>query len=1350
MSLRSNPAYRVLLIVLSLACLGGAGYLGYRMFAGPGTPESLIDKGTETYDKAVKAYEAKDYAKAAQWFDEAAIHANKARELVDAKAATTEGQTAEVRATLRPLAGKALWLRARAIRDREFARSALDGKPITDTTDTSTGETYRNFHAIPNAEARKTALEDLVVSAGHLDTNADVIKDALRTELVVQPERWQNIDRYCRALIAINPKDGRANYFLARIEFMQAGSGDKKSAERMRAAAEHIEAAKSATPPTPYWRTVFLESQILEWQVTDEAKRKSGQPEKVAGQLQQLIFNEKDGALAKAARGDHLDALSRYDVEGLFGIHMVATEMSIAEAARPGGDRSRLLQIARSATAVSKKVTDSRLGKAFASDATTAMVRMGMAFQSYADMKNPDWIAFFEQTDELAKSDQSGIKPTSADAYGRFVLREAFLAAQRGDRRKRAELLDDGIKVLTKAVSSGGAPHSLAETHSMLAQLKLLKGEPFEAIEPHIAGVRAGPNPRNKVDAQVLEGIALQRAGRLEKARIALEVVTENKEKEKEKLYPDLVFRANSNLIDIHMALGNPAAALTPLQRAEEWYNDFQKLPAEDKALMAEFIPPPDDLSAYIAMAHLETAAVAIRKALRDAPTKDPPPALYVAHEKAAQARMQRLKPPTTADRSARLGLANYLISTYRPDQAEVVLAALARDYPDSIEVLRSRLGLATAAKSPSAGPAPLNSVQIQAADKAIQDYLKVNQTSKQAKVLWAEWLRRTNRPHEAIKFLRDPANFPGGRDEAVEKLLASALIQVGEREEAKQVLAILGNTDIDVVVAGGFDHAKQQLQDAMAKTQNNGMLRVYAAAIKLREKDYEGAARGFASALDFVQARQPARTGLLRAIVAYSQTNAEKSRTLALTLSDELPDEPMLPLGAAAAALALEDLGTPNDSWVRSKSMGAALNEYDRLASKAGIARTEICSTKADLWLIAAKPEVASQEARRALQTDPKHLPSLLLLSNLALASGVKEEIAKVAGYVATMKEVAPDDTRVIMTEVRSQEALDDLTGAVRTIRITLAKNPKFPPGYPVLVALLDRQNDMAGAIDALKEWKNVFPQDPNLVVESIRILTKAGKSPEAKGVADQFVAERMAEAKKAADEIRVEGPMAATRARQKEELVRNAEAQANGLAASGFLRGKDYAEAESRLLKVLKAVPDSDPAILMLGDVYIAQSVWDKALVEYRKVLAKTPQHFIAGNNVAWILATHKNDAAGALKVVEDVRRGKDSKPIAAELLPAPFLDTIGSVYGRLNKPEKFVEMKDIFEAAIKKHPLDARMYMYLGEAQAALGDKSKATGNFDSAVRLAAPDVRNGLSDKDRETVIQTVAALRKKYQ
>ena len=51
-----------------------------------------------------------------------------------------------------------------------------------------------------------------------------------------------------------------------------------------------------------------------------------------------------------------------------------------------------------------------------------------------------------------------------------------------------------------------------------------------------------------------------------------------------------------------------------------------------------------------------------------------------------------------------------------------------------------------------------------------------------------AEWLLRTRRAAEAVEYLQRADNFPDP-DDLVKRLLAGALLQTGQREEAKKVL---------------------------------------------------------------------------------------------------------------------------------------------------------------------------------------------------------------------------------------------------------------------------------------------------------------------------------------------------------------------------------------------------------------------------------------------------------------------------------------------------------------------------------------------------------------------------------
>ena len=145
------------------------------------------------------------------------------------------------------------------------------------------------------------------------------------------------------------------------------------------------------------------------------------------------------------------------------------------------------------------------------------------------------------------------------------------------------------------------------------------------------------------------------------------------------------------------------------------------------------------------------------------------------------------------------------------------------------------------------------------------------------------------------------------------------------------------------------------------------------------------------------------------------------------------------------------------------------------------------------------------------------------------------------------------------------------------------------------------------------------------------------------------------------------------------------------------------------------------------------------------YGKILAKQKGHYLAGNNQAWLLATHLGDPAGAFEVLRGMRKGRFSgKPLPGDRLRPEFLDTIGAVYHKLGKPELFGEMRELFEAARRRYPQDPRMCLYLGHACAGLGDADRAGDLFTTAIDLAGPKGQSTLSQPERQEVIDGARA------
>ena len=83
MSFRRSRGYRVIMLALSVACLGGAGYLGYRTFFATPSVDRSIKAAETAYQRGVAAYNEKKWADAATHFDEANLLANKAKEALE-------------------------------------------------------------------------------------------------------------------------------------------------------------------------------------------------------------------------------------------------------------------------------------------------------------------------------------------------------------------------------------------------------------------------------------------------------------------------------------------------------------------------------------------------------------------------------------------------------------------------------------------------------------------------------------------------------------------------------------------------------------------------------------------------------------------------------------------------------------------------------------------------------------------------------------------------------------------------------------------------------------------------------------------------------------------------------------------------------------------------------------------------------------------------------------------------------------------------------------------------------------------------------------------------------------------
>jgi tetratricopeptide (TPR) repeat protein len=122
------------------------------------------------------------------------------------------------------------------------------------------------------------------------------------------------------------------------------------------------------------------------------------------------------------------------------------------------------------------------------------------------------------------------------------------------------------------------------------------------------------------------------------------------------------------------------------------------------------------------------------------------------------------------------------------------------------------------------------------------------------------------------------------------------------------------------------------------------------------------------------------------------------------------------------------------------------------------------------------------------------------------------------------------------------------------------------------------------------------------------------------------------------------------------------------------------------------------------------------DEALQHFSIVLKSDPDHVLASNNVAWILATRQGQLEQALLVAERAR-GK----VSTSRLPLFFIDTLADLY---RQAERWEEAQSLIESARRDRPQEALLAYHEGMILASLGRDLPARRELRAALRSGLP--------------------------
>jgi hypothetical protein len=1322
-------------------------------------PAHHIQSGEASYASGLKAVQQSRYDDAQVRFQEALFSSENA--LKELEEQNLESLPAEQFEKLQRLTGQAYWLKHRTLKAGGFTRLLQEQKSLPTFEGQAVGSpdevlSKLSILRLPDEKMLREGLACLREAAYRMPGSVDILREAVAVEVQLDPPQWNHIHAFATTLGELDPKDERARFLLARLEYEQPITGKtasgvvslpmpaaKRSRDRVLKGLEHLARLKELENPIR-WRTLYLEAQMYGWLVQayrQPAQRKVEAELDALQKLRALLLDQQPNVLSRAATEQRLEKLSKLDLQGIFGLHQMALELALednrraakakqSEAERAGAERLQTVMDACVALA-NKTKAPGRSG-----DAADFLIQAALKVMPALAAARPEaWAGYRDHALELANEarKENACEPLLCLRVADLLTKESQWKQQRkspaeSTRQEASGWLDQGLKQIELRHQPAIAALPLHE-----AKLRLLLdcGGGREALQPHLEALRQGKNDSYLSVAALYEGIACEREGKLEWSQRLLEQALRSGRS-------DVTRRALGILAPLYLTLRQPERSLASLAELERGAARIEQLSPDEQQWYYSFLRQPGELTALKIQAHLSAADAALAQAATVQRDKNG----AARHEQEAKKLLDSLTVKSAASARGRLSWAQHLLQHERLQEADEQLAILKRDSPDMLEVMQLEVDalVAKGEKAKAAGdPTPagqLPPATLVQADTVIQNYMKLPHAHPAARLAWLTWLQHTGRAAEVQKWMADPAWFAdAASNPQVQKIKTLAQIYFGNKAEAKSILSALPSDPmVDVALLQAALTATEQqevLSQALSHHADAGLFRAWSAALALGRGDYVQACQSFLACLEYTRAKPLVRQGLTEALIALAQSNPQEARKLATEGLQTYPSESGLILGYAYASLLLGELGSPVDASEQIKDMATALRAYDAASLSEQRDAAQGPWVAAQFWLLAQRPDLARLEVARTLERSPKHESALLLGIKLALERGDITALNQARQLVALYSQLKPQSPEATFWQGKILQGEHKQNEALACYREVIAQHPTYSPAYAEYVDLLLAAQTLPAqqaCQEALIRWRAALPHDLLAYQAEVRLLAQQGKLPETRQVLDQRVA--VLEMKRASD-----NPIQAVELsseRQKQQLIMRVE-MADFL-CQGLMKAGQWEEAEKWLQRGLEACPEHLPTLLLLGEVRIARmqkepagssarrQLAQQAADDYLKIYKGQKGQALAGNNLAWLQAAELDNPAEAFRIAQEVRLGKfATKPLSGDQLSADFLDTLGLIYQKLDRADLTAERVATFEAARRRYAQDPRVFLHLGHAYSSAKATRQAQQAYESARAL-----------------------------
>jgi tetratricopeptide (TPR) repeat protein len=347
-----------------------------------------------------------------------------------------------------------------------------------------------------------------------------------------------------------------------------------------------------------------------------------------------------------------------------------------------------------------------------------------------------------------------------------------------------------------------------------------------------------------------------------------------------------------------------------------------------------------------------------------------------------------------------------------------------------------------------------------------------------------------------------------------------------------------------------------------------------------------------------------------------------------------------------------------------------------------------------------------------QAVKTSPHFVDAVLLQAELHLKNGDAQSV--VDSLSAVVKQ-SPGLLRAELMLAEAYRALGRLDDAVGIVKEQIKRSPQDAASYFLLGVMLQQQNKVTEAREALEKAAQLAPDNPSSLQQLVDL---------------DIASKNYAAGHRRVDEVLQKQPSSAIGyylrgklylSEKKFDLAQTALlkaidldpnlSSAYDLLAPAFLYANNPSEALNQMNAVLAKKPDDFRALLVTGMIYSQMKEFNKARDAYEKVIAANPTLVLALNNLAYIYAEKLNDLKRASELAQKARSSAPTNP--------SVLDTLGWITYRQGE---YKQAADLLRESVAKSPDNPEIQFHLGMAEYMMGRTDVARAALEKAVGSA----------------------------